>query len=155
MVALDPQPARGNGDVERQRAVVTARVKIMLVEDFPIDGDAAAVVATYDAITRHTDDPLDEILLAGRRKPEVAADLAQLAKYRVMRRGDAAFRRPGIDAAEDDDLASVNMADLVGEPVDDHSVTDVQRVLHRPSRNEECLEQEGVHADRNNRSDDE
>src|SRR5450432_721646 len=132
MVTLDPQAARGDRNVERQRAVIATREEIALVECFPVDGDAAAFVATYDVITRHADHSLDEIFLAGRRKPEVAANLGQLPNDRVVRRGNAAFRRPGIDAAEDDDLPAVNMADFVREPIDDHAVTDVQRVLHRP-----------------------
>src|SRR5471032_175184 len=147
MVALDPEPAGRYDDVERQRPVVAARVQVVLLERRAVHGDLALAVTADDMVARNADDPLDEVLLAGRRKAEVAADLAELAQYRVVRLRDAAFRRPRVDAAEHDDLAALDVPHLVGQPVDNDPVALLQGVLHRPRWNEEGLKQEAVDAD--------
>ena len=51
---------------------------------------------------------------------------------------------PGTVAVEDDDVAAVNAADVVDDLVDQHPVVDLQRVFHRPGRDEECLDREGL-----------
>ena len=105
-----------------------ASAQVRLVERLVVDVDDA--VAGLDDIAGQADHALDEVLDA------VGADLARVE-------------------LEHDDVAAVDVVEVVAELVHQHPVALLQGGLHRPGRDVEGLEEEGLHHQRHDqRTDD-
>ncbi len=144
MVSHQPDPVRGDGDVEGRAGGDVAREQVVLLDQrVAVDGEIARVVAAHDVVPAHPDDPLDVVTLAARPETEGRCHRAQELRHRssvVLAR--PAVRLEGATAVEDDDVAPLDLADAVGELVDEHSVADQEGVLHRLGRDVEGLHEE-------------
>jgi hypothetical protein len=64
VVAHDPDPPLGHGDLELLYGGLVARVDVgRLVQRHAVDRDAALEVAALDGVAADRDDPLDQVLL--------------------------------------------------------------------------------------------
>ena len=121
---------------------------------------ASPLTVTRPCASQHTtwspgiaDDPLDEVLLATAGRSRQAAEPAAAP----WRPGWSAavivhLGRERVEPVEDDDVAALDVAQVVDDLVDQHPVADLQRVLHRPGRDVERLDQERLEQDRQQRA---
>ncbi len=108
-----------------------------------LDGHVT-VGAAGDPVAGDADDALDEVLLTRGADADGAADGAQHALHAVGRRRDLVLGGEGVQAVEDDDLAAVDVAEVVDELVHQHPVAQLERLLHRAGRDVEGLHEEGL-----------
>ncbi len=135
----------------------------LLVQRHPVDRDQALGVAARHVIAGNPDHPLDEHgarLVDGRpvqpgdrveQPPErrVIDPHQRIRAWRRRRRG----RSPGPRAAEHHDVAGLDRAEVVHQLVDQHLVTDQERVLHRRRRDEKRLHHERLDQQRDGQRD--
>ncbi len=143
MVAHDPDPAGGHGDVELDVARLVAGAHVRLVERDAVDLDDV-VGAARDVVAGQADDPLDEVVVGVVRQEAdegepVVDGVADRTAVDDDRRGQPAAR-----VLEDDDVAALEVERTRDELVDDDPVVDEEGVLHRARRDVERLEQPGL-----------
>ena len=153
VVSHDPQPAGRDDDVEPDLGGGIAGVQVgLLGERDAVDRDPALRVAAGHLVTGQADDPLDEDVSRVPEAEHAGKSLGEL-HHEVGVPGRRA-RVPRAVPVEDHDVAAVDAADVVDELVDQHPVVDLERVLHRPGRDEEGLDRVGLDDDREQQGDD-
>ncbi len=127
-----------------------ARVEVrVLLQGRAVDLDRAGALALH-GVTADCDDPLDQVLLLGRRHQ---ADEAEDLLDRVGL-GGGHLVQPAARVVEDDNLATFRFgAEPGGELVHEHPVAALQGVLHRVGRNGERLHQERLDDQREDQRD--
>ncbi|CAM5715104.1 hypothetical protein SVIOM74S_01868 [Streptomyces violarus] len=152
VVAHHPQPARGNGDVERRVGRGVAGVQVVLDQRDAVDGHASLRVAALDAVSAHADDPLDEVLLVvGRQQADEGEPFLDLLDDDgvVLRKGGLLVLEPAAGVLEHDDVPALRLgAEPRGELVDQDAVADLDRLLHGAGRDDEGLDEEGLQHER-------
>jgi hypothetical protein len=140
VVTHDKDPVFGNDDFEldpRRLDMDAVRVCVEvapLVKGIAVDGDAALAIATNHLVSRHPDDPLDQVAWsAPRRQPD------ELQHFVPRRRISNQFLiQPAAWIGEDDHVAALKVSDLLYH----HTITHQERVLHRLGRDDEHLSDE-------------
>jgi hypothetical protein len=148
MVAHDPQPALGDGDVEGLGGRLVTRIDVIpFGERYAVDGDPALLVTALDVVAADPDDPLDQVLLVvgGQQADEGEAFLELLDDDRVVLLGRLLVGQPAARVVEDDDVPALRLgAEPRGELVDQDAVADADRLFHRAGRDHERLDEEGL-----------
>src|SRR4029453_4327968 len=86
-------------------------------------------------------DPLDEVAVRGRDHADGLAEAGEEAGHRVAGAGRLEARLLG---DEHDHVAALDVAEAVGQLLDQHPVRDVEGGLHRPRGDVEGRDQEGL-----------
>ncbi len=140
-------PPLGDGHLELTLRRLVPRVQIRFVQRRAVDGHLAARVTARDGVTADSDHPLDQVLFVVRRQQtdEGQELLALLDDRRIVLGRLALVLQPAAGVLEHHHVTALRLrAEPRGELVDQHPVSDADRLLHRPGRNHERLHQEGL-----------
>jgi hypothetical protein len=119
-----------------------AWVQVGLGDLLPVAQQVA--VAAADLVAWHADHPLDEVAVGGRHQADGLAEAGEEAGHWVARAGGL---QTGLVVDEHDHVAVVDLAEAVGELLDQDTVGHVEGGLHRSRGDVEGGDQEGLEDD--------
>lgn len=145
VVAHDPKPTRRNLDIEPGIGWLVAGIEVSL---FPqrnaVHGYPPLGVTARHPVAGYPDHTLYEVFFPRRRRAKGTRDRTQKTFDRIARLGVPHFRGERVESVEDDDVASVDGAEMINELVDEHPIAHQEGVLHRLRRDEKRLYHEGL-----------